>query len=137
MFIRDSRRSYRAHSYSELIIITGLCSFETPVRVTELILIFRILFLYYGAYTCTKVLVGTTHFHYTEVPVGTKKILLVQKYPQVLQNNYRGTRRYYRTNTEVPVGTFRSLPYSILYSYSLFRVLSYNCLIPRPVIQNE
>ena len=51
----------------------------------------------------------------------------------VLQNlflyfGYRSTRRYYRTDTEVPVGTFESLPYSFLYSYSLFRVLSYNCL---------
>ena len=83
MFIRDSRRSYNAYSYLELIIITGLCSFGTTLGVTELILIFRILFLYYGAYTCTKVLVGTTHIHYTEVPVGNIEILLVQKYPQV------------------------------------------------------
>ena len=105
MFIPDSRRSYRAYSYSELIIITCLCSFGTPVGVTELIIIFRILFLYYGAYTCTKVLVGTTHIHYMEVPVGTSEILLVQKYPQVLPNKYRGTLRYYRTYTEVPVGT--------------------------------
>ena len=28
---------------------------------------------------------------------------------------------YYRTDTEVLVGTFRSLPYSFLYSYSLFK----------------
>ena len=34
MFIRDSRRSYRTYCYSELIIV------------------FRILYLYYGAYTC-------------------------------------------------------------------------------------
>ena len=51
----------------------------------------------------------------------------------VLQNlflyfGYRSTRRYYRTDIEVPVGKFESLPYSFLYSYSLFRVLSYNCL---------
>ena len=83
MFIRDSHKSYRAYSYSELIIITGLCSLGTLVGVTKLILIFRILFLYYGAYTCKKVLIGTTHIHYTEVPVGTIEILLVQKYPQV------------------------------------------------------
>ena len=85
--------------------------------------------MYYGTYTCTKVPVGTTHIHYTEVPVGTTEILLVQKYPQVLQSKYRGTLRYYRTYTEVLVGTFRSLLYSFLYSYSLFRVLSYNCWI--------
>ena len=37
MFIRDSRRSYRACSYSELILITDLCLFGTPVGVTEFI----------------------------------------------------------------------------------------------------
>ena len=106
MFIRDSRRSYKAYSYLELIIITGLCSFGTPVGVTELILIFRILFLYYGAYTCTKVLVGATHIHYTEVPVGTTGLILI------LQNlylfyRYGSTRRYYRnfTCTKVPAGS--------------------------------
>ena len=36
---------------------------------------------------------------------------------------YKSTRRHYRADTEVPVGTFRSLPYFFLYSYSLFRVL--------------
>ena len=30
--------SYRAYSYAELILITDLCSFGTPVEVTELIL---------------------------------------------------------------------------------------------------
>ena len=34
-----SHRSYRVSSYSELKIITGLCSFGTPVGLTELILI--------------------------------------------------------------------------------------------------
>ena len=49
MFIRDSRRSYRAYSYSGLILITRLCSFGTPVGVTraysysELILITNLL----------------------------------------------------------------------------------------------
>ena len=37
MFIRDSRRSYRTYPYSELIPITDLCLFGTPVGVTELI----------------------------------------------------------------------------------------------------
>ena len=32
-------RSYRAYSYAELILVTDLCSFGTPVGVTELILI--------------------------------------------------------------------------------------------------
>ena len=91
MLIRISHRSYKAYSYAELILITDLCLFGTPVGVTELILGFRIL---YGAYSrisdreipvgitehfsCTKVLVGTTeHIHYTEVPVGTTGLLLI------------------------------------------------------------
>ena len=38
MLIRISRRSYRAYSYAELILIIDLCLFRTPVGVTELIL---------------------------------------------------------------------------------------------------
>ena len=37
MFIRDSRRSYRSYPYSELILITDLCLSGTPVGVTDLI----------------------------------------------------------------------------------------------------
>ena len=39
ILIRISRRSYRVSSYAELILITDVCSFGTPVGVTELILI--------------------------------------------------------------------------------------------------
>ena len=138
MFILDSRRSYKTYPYSELILITDLCLFGTPVGVTELILGFLIL---YGAYSrisdreipvgitehfsCTKVPVGTTEqIHYTEVPVGTTGLILIlsiREYPWVLQRfiRYRSTRKYYRTDTEV---------HSDLYSYSLFSVLSYVCL---------
>ena len=53
--------------------------------------------MYYEAYTCI------------EVPVGTTDPILVQRYTYVLHNLFlcRGTRRYYRTYTytEVPVGT--------------------------------
>ena len=55
MFIRDSRRSYRTYSYAELILITDLCAFGTPVGVTELMLMLRSL-------------------TYSEVPVGTTEI---------------------------------------------------------------
>ena len=84
----------------------------------ELILVLRIL---YGAYSCTKVPIGTTQIHYTEVPIGTTGLILI------LQNlylfyRYGSTLRYYIAYTEAPVGTFRSLPYSfftlILYSDS-------------------
>ena len=63
MFIRDSRRSYRTYSYAELILITDLCAFRTPVGVTELMLMLRNLYLYTDTYTYfteTRVLVGTT-----------------------------------------------------------------------------
>ena len=72
MFIQDSRRSYRTYSYVELILITDLCAFRTPVGVTELMLMLRSLNLFggtrryhrdYGTYTYltdTGVLVGTT-----------------------------------------------------------------------------
>ena len=95
--------------------------------IKELILVVRILYWYYGAYSCTsdlirslflyKVLVGTTQIHYTEVPVGTTGLILIlpiRKYSWVLQNlylyyRYRSTRGYYRTctyitDTEVLVG---------------------------------
>ena len=138
MLIRISHRSYRAYSYGKLIPITDLCLFGTPVRVTELILGFRIL---HGAYyrisdreipvgitehfSCTKLPVGTTEqIHYTEVPIGTSGLILIlsiREYPWVLQRfiRYKSTRRYYRTDTEV---------HSYLYCYSLFSVLSYVCL---------
>ena len=122
MFIRDSRRSYRAYSYAELILITDLCSFGTPVGVTELMLMQRYLYLsqisrrslqnsylYYGVYTCSVVPVGITEI--------TERIL-------VLLNLflYESTRKYYLfkcpkrrtlvlisdlcyTHTGVPVGT--------------------------------
>ena len=45
MLIRDSYRSYRTHPYTELILITDLCLFGTPVGVTELMLIQRYLYL--------------------------------------------------------------------------------------------
>ena len=65
--------------------------------------------------------------------IGTTElilILLIREYLWVLQrlSRYRSTRRYYITDTEV---------HSNLYSYSLFRVLSYNCLTTRPIIRNE
>ena len=60
MFIRDSRRSYRTYSYAELILITDLGAFKTPIGVTELMLMLRSLNLFggtrryhrdYGTYT--------------------------------------------------------------------------------------
>ena len=102
--------------------------YGTYTCVTELILVLRIL---YGAYSGTKVPVGTTHIHYTEVPVGTTGLIIILQ-NLYLYYRYGSTCRYYRTDTEVPVGTFRSLPYSFLSE-------SYHITVglPRPVIRNE
>ena len=74
--------------------------FRSYTYIMEHILVLQILYLYYRAYSCisdTEVPVGTTeHFTCTKVPVGTTELI------------------------QVPVGTLRSLPYSFLYSYSLF-----------------
>ena len=73
MFIRDSRRSYRTYSYAELILITDLCAFRTPVGVTELILVYM------------------TYSYLTDL------ILVLQNL--LLYFGYRSTRRYYRTDS--------------------------------------
>ena len=114
MLIRISRRSYRAYSYAELLLITDLCSFGTPVGVTELnysypelILItgfsyavlrlyrylylsqisrrsLQNLYLYYGVYTCSEVPVGITEI--------TEHILILQNLFL-----YGSTCKYYKT----------------------------------------
>ena len=71
MFIRDSRRSYRAYSYAGLILITYLFSVGTPVGVTELILILRSLHLF-----------GGTRRHHRDYGTctGVAELILIRKY---------------------------------------------------------
>ena len=146
--------SYTCISYLIRVLQNLYLSYKTYTCITEPILVFRILYLYFISYTCITELIlvlqniylykstrryyinslyGGTHRYYWTYTYITELvlILLIRKYPKVLQRFYlyKSTRRYYRANTEVPVGTFRSLPYSFLYSYSLLRVLSYNCWI--------
>ena len=82
MFIRDSRRTYRTYSYAELILITDLCVFRTPVGVTELMLMLRSL-------------------TYSEVPVGTTEIIERILYCRTYSYNrlmcIQDSRRSYRT----------------------------------------
>ena len=85
MFIRDSRRSYRTYSYAELILITDLCAFRTPVGVTELMLMLRSLNLFGG----------TRRYHrdygtYT----GISEHILVFRILRVLQNLYMYFKSY-------------------------------------------
>ena len=111
MFIRDSRRSYRTYSYAELILMTDLCAFRTPVGVTELmlrsltysevpigtteitehILVFRSTYLSYRTYTSlTKLtLVNRAYSILTDLILVLHNLLLYF--------GYRSTRRYYRT----------------------------------------
>ena len=55
-----------------LVLQSLFLSYGSYTCVTKLILVFQIL---YGAYSGTKVPVGTTHIHYTEVPVGTTGLI--------------------------------------------------------------
>ena len=72
----------------------------------DLILVLRILYLCYGAYSGAKVPVGTTQIPYTEVPICTTGLILILQ-KLYLFYRYGSTRRYYRdfTCTKVPVGT--------------------------------
>ena len=71
MFIRDSRRSYKTYPYSELILIIDLCLFGTPIGVTELIIILRILNLFGG----------TRRYHRDYgTCTGIAELILIQKY---------------------------------------------------------
>ena len=114
MFIRDSRRSYRTYSYPELILITNLCLFGTPVGVIELILklwslhLFRDTRGYHGDYEtytgiAELILVLYRTYSYTDtgVPVGTTELILslpIREYPVLLDLiRCRSTRRYHKT----------------------------------------
>ena len=71
MFIRDTRKSYRAYSYAGLILITDLFSVGTPVGVTELILILRSLHLFGG----------TRRYHKDYgTCTGITELILIRKY---------------------------------------------------------
>ena len=68
---------------TELILVLKslFLSFGSYTCMTEHILVLRIL---YGAYSDTKVPVGTTQIHYTKVPVGTAGLILIlpiREYP--------------------------------------------------------
>ena len=101
MFIRDSRRSYRAYSYAglilitdlfsvgtlvgvtELILITDLCLFRTPVGVTEFILI-------------TDLCLFRTH-------VGVKELILIHNLYLYGLMFIQDSRRSYRTYSYMEV----------------------------------
>ena len=119
MFIRDSHRSYRTYAYAELTLITDLCSFGTPVGVTELILrslnlfggtrryhresterklVLQNLFLYgstrkYYLFKCPKrrtlVIISNLSYNRMGVPVGNTEFILIRSL-------YGDTRMYYR-----------------------------------------
>ena len=120
LVLRNLYLCYRAYScISDLILVLQsiFLYFGSYTCVMEHIIVLRIL---YGAYSCTKVPVDTTQFHYTKVPVGTTGLILI------LQNlylfyRYGSTRRYYRdfTCTKEPVVTAITVG------------------LPRPVIRNE
>ena len=126
MFIRDSRRSYRTYSYAELILITYLCAFRTPVGVTKLmlrsltysevpvgtteitecILVFWSTYLSYRTYTglTELTLVHRTYSYLTDLILVLQNLLLYFGYRSTHRYYrtfywYKSTRRYYRTDS--------------------------------------
>ena len=85
-----SCRSYKA----------SMCT-EVPLGTTEIRLVLRNLYLYYGAYSCSS-----DSYSCILDLILLLQSLYIRKYPQVLQRFYlyKSTCRYYRTDTEVPVG---------------------------------
>ena len=130
-----------------LVLIENIYLFRSPIGHIILVQIPR------RTHTCTYsrlILVQISHrsyraYTYTKVPVSTTKLILIFIVDLYLFKSpvrvtklilvrslylYRGTLRYYRgyTCTKVPVCTFRAEQCTLLYSYLLFRLLSYNCL---------
>ena len=122
MFIRDSRRSYRTYSYVELILITDLCAFRTPVGVTELMLMLQSLNLFggtrryhrdYERYTGISehiLVLRNLYWSYETYTCLTELILVLRNLywsygtyiciqDLFLFYGYGSTRRYYRTCT--------------------------------------
>ena len=85
MFIQDSRRSYRTYPYSELILITDLCLYKTPVGVTELILIQNL-------YLIDLCLFRT--------PMGVTELVLILRSLPLFGGTHR-YRRNYGTYTDI------------------------------------
>ena len=77
---------------TELILVLRilyLC-YRTYSSILDLILVLRIL---YGAYSGTKVPIGTTHIHYMEVPIGTTGLISPEGHIFVLiSDSYTYTR---------------------------------------------
>ena len=101
MFIRDSRRSYITYRYSELILITYLYLFRTPVGATELILKLRSLHLFgdtrgyhrdYVTHTgiSERILVLYRTYSYTKVLVSSIKFILVLRILYLYYEVYSG-----------------------------------------------
>ena len=96
MFIRDSRRSYGTYAYAELTLITDLCSFGTPVGVTELMLMLW-----------SSNLFGGTHRYHresTERKLVLRNLFLYFGYGSTCRYYItfylcKSTRRYYRTDS--------------------------------------
>ena len=118
MFIRDSRRSYRAYSYAGLILITDLFSVGTLVGVTELLLITD-LCLFRTHVGVTKFIL-ITDLCLFRTPVGVTKLILIQNLYLYGLRFIQDFRRSYRTYsyTEVLVSTTKLIMVlHILYLY--------------------
>ena len=109
MLIRISRRNYKTYSYSELMLITYLCVFGSPVGVTELMCI-RISRRSYITYSYTEIPLGTTRFIlilvFRILYLSYRAFTYLTDLILALQNMYLSYRSYTCfTDTGEPVGT--------------------------------
>ena len=95
MLIRISCRSYRTYSYAELMRITYLCLFRTPVGVTELIRI-QNLYLYNRLIFYRDSHRSYRAYSYSEIPVGIKDQNDTPSFPLI---HYSG---YYHITMRIP-----------------------------------
>ena len=121
MFIRDSRRSYKAYSYAGLILITDLFSVGTPVGVTELILITDLCL--FRTPVGVIELIRRTDLCLFRTPVGVTELILIQNLYlyrlMFIQDSCRSYRTY--SYTEVLVSTTK-LILVLCISYLYYKV---------------
>ena len=116
---------YRAYScISDLILVLRsiYLSYGTYTCITEHILVLQILYLFYRAYSCISDLIlvlRSIYLSYGTYTCITEHILVLRIL--YLYYRYGSTHRYYRTDTEVPVGTVRAELNSFLSYCSLFK----------------
>ena len=115
-------RTYTYTSYLILVLRSISLFYGSYTCITEHMLGLRILYLFYRAYSCISDLIlvlRSIYLSYGTYTCITEHILVLRIL--YLYYGYGSTHRYYRTDTEVPVGTIRAELNSFLSYCSLFK----------------